>query len=126
MQTKLLWVENVTYPQGAQNYQFDVFDHAWQEKLHAQVLRECRVFANDPFVLGVVADSHYSQLKAAVREGAPKHLFIGLLKSTKEGNGTLLDQTSLLISSNLFQTTSVWTILTLCYRCNKATPVAGR
>lgn len=122
LQTKLPWVANVTYPQGAQNYQFDVFDPSWQKKLHAQILRECKAFTNDPFVLGVAfvdqpewgkkrveyfeslpdaapgkkrllehrqaggkdadflgltADTLYAQLKAAVKEGAPHHLFLG-------------------------------------------------
>lgn len=122
LQTKMPWVANVSYPQGAQNYQFDVFDPAWQTKLHAHVVRECRAFADDPFVLGVAfvdqpewgkkrveyfeslpdtapgkmrlvehrktggsnadflglaADALYAQLKAAVREGAPHHLFLG-------------------------------------------------
>jgi hypothetical protein len=122
LQTQLPWVANVTYPQGAQNYQFDVFDPAWQAKLHAHVVRECRAFAKDPFVLGVAfvdqpewgkkrveyfaslpdtapgkqrllehrhaggsdedflglaADTLYAQLKAAVKEGAPHHLFLG-------------------------------------------------
>jgi hypothetical protein len=119
LQTKLPWVVNVTYPQGAQNYQFDVFDPKWQAKLRAHVVRECQAIADNPFVigvafvdqpewgrkrleyfrslpegapgkkrlqehqgtdedfLGIIADAHYAQLKAAVREGAPKHLFLG-------------------------------------------------
>ena len=119
LQTKMPWVANVAYPQGAQNYQFDVFDPKWQAKLHAHILRECQAIADNPFVigvafvdqpewgrkrleyfrslpegapgkkrlrehqgtdedfLGVIADAHYAQLKAAVREGAPKHLFLG-------------------------------------------------
>ena len=32
---------------------------------------------NEEDFLGVIADAHYTQLKAAVREGAPKHLFLG-------------------------------------------------
>ena len=122
LQAKMPWVANVTYPQGAANYQFDVFDSAWQDKLYTHVVRECKTFAKDPFVLGVAfadqpewgkkriayfeslddsapgkkrlmehrkaggsdqeflglaADTLYTRLKAAVKEGAPNHLFFG-------------------------------------------------
>lgn len=119
LQTHMPWVANVTYPQGAANFQFDVFDPKWQAKLRAHVVRECQAIAANPLVigiafmdqpewsrkrldyfrslpeaapgkkrlqeqqgtdedfLGVIADAHYAQLKAAVREGAPKHLFLG-------------------------------------------------
>jgi hypothetical protein len=119
LQTQMPWVANVTYPQGAANFQFDVFDPKWQAKLRAHVERECQAITDNPFVigvafvdqpewgrkrleyfrglpegtpgrkrlqehqgndedfLGVIADAHYAQLKAAVREGAPKHLFLG-------------------------------------------------
>jgi hypothetical protein len=119
LKTRMPWVANVAYPQGAANFQFDVFDPKWQAKLRAHVVRECQAIAGNPFVigvafvdqpewgrkrleyfrslpdgapgkkrlqehqgtdedfLGVIADAHYAQLKAAVREGAPKHLFLG-------------------------------------------------
>ncbi|MBM3862037.1 MAG: hypothetical protein FJ395_20625 [Verrucomicrobia bacterium] len=119
LQTQMPWVANVSYPQGAANFQFDVFDPKWQAKLRAHIVRECKAITGNPFVigvafvdqpewgrkrleyfrslpegapgkkrlqehqgtdedfLGVIADAHYAQLKAAVREGAPKHLFLG-------------------------------------------------
>ena len=119
LQTQMPWVAHVTYPQGAANFQFDVFDPKWQAKLRTHVMRESQAIAGNPFVigvafvdqpewgrkrleyfrslpedapgkkrlqehqgseedfLGVIADAHYAQLKAAVREGAPKHLFLG-------------------------------------------------
>jgi len=122
LQGKMPWVAHVDYPPGARNYQFDIFDPLWQAQLRAQVLRECKSFAGDPYVigvafvdqpewgkkrveffeslpdsapgkrrliehrrtgasdldfLGIAADVHYAQLKAAVREGAPHHLFLG-------------------------------------------------
>lgn len=120
-QFQLPWVASLQYP-GGEKFKMDVFDPAWQAKLRAAVLRQCKAFANDPFVLGVsfidiphyrnfrihyfrtlpesapgrkryeeakrdgltddefmgiVADTLYGQLKAAVREGAPHHLFLG-------------------------------------------------
>lgn len=131
LQTQMPWVANVSYPYSGKSeklqwrnrtFQFDVFDPAWQAKLRTHVVKQCREFAADPFVLGVafvdqpvwgmarveyfrnlpesapgrqrlrehqqagrsdqdflglVADEHYRQLKAAVREGAPHHLFFG-------------------------------------------------
>lgn len=53
LQTQLPWVANVTYPQGAQNYQFDVFDPAWQQKLRNHIQRECQLIAENPWVIGV-------------------------------------------------------------------------
>ncbi|HUT90178.1 MAG TPA: hypothetical protein VMY37_11820 [Thermoguttaceae bacterium] len=129
--TQMPWVANISYPYSGKSgklqwryrtFQFDVFDPAWQPKLRTHVLKQCREFATDPFVLGVafvdqplwgrarveyfrnlpesapgrqrlrehqqagrsdeeflalVADTLYAQLKAAVREGAPHHLFFG-------------------------------------------------
>jgi hypothetical protein len=119
--TKLPWIASLQYP-GGEKFKLDVFDPAWQAKLRETVIRQCRAFADDPFVLGVsfidiphygkfrihyfrtlpesapgrkrydeakkagfsddefmglVADTLYAQLKAAVREGAPHHLFFG-------------------------------------------------
>ncbi|MBM3336415.1 MAG: hypothetical protein FJY60_01775 [Betaproteobacteria bacterium] len=53
LQPLMPWIANVSYPQGAQNYQFDVFDPAWQAKLRAQVLRESKAVADDPMVIGI-------------------------------------------------------------------------
>ena len=121
LQAQMPWAPNVSFPDN-EKFRFDVFDPAWQKKLHAHVVEQCREFAADPFVLGVafadqpewgnprveyfrnlpesapgrkrlqefqqagrsdeeflglVADTLYGQLKAAVREGAPHHLFLG-------------------------------------------------
>lgn len=117
----LPWVASLRYP-GGEKFKMDVFDPAWQAQLRETVVRQCKGFSNDPFVLGVsfidiphyrnfrihyfqtlpesapgrkryedakqaglsdeefmglVADTLYGQLKAAVREGAPHHLFFG-------------------------------------------------
>lgn len=124
LKDRLPWIAHVGYPAGAQgrNYQFDVFDPAWQARLREHVVRACREHAANPYVIGIafvdqpewgqprlayfrslpatapgrqrleqftaaggraedflglVADTHYAQLKAAVREGAPHHLFLG-------------------------------------------------
>ena len=53
LQTEMPWVANISYSQGSLNYQFDVFDPAWQAKLREHVVSECRAIANDPFVLGI-------------------------------------------------------------------------
>ena len=115
------WVATVNYP-GGEKFKLDVFDPAWQAKLRETVVKQCRAFATNPFVLGVasidlphygnlrlryfrtlpesapgrkryeeskksgmsddvflglVADTLYTHFKAAVREGAPHHLFFG-------------------------------------------------
>ena len=120
-QMQMPWIASLQYP-GGEKFKLDVFDPEWQAKLHETVVRQCRAFADDPFVLGVsfidlphygnfrihyfrtlpesapgrkryeeakkaglsddefmgiVADTLYAQLKAAVREGAPHHLFFG-------------------------------------------------
>ncbi|MBM3854983.1 MAG: hypothetical protein FJ399_17815 [Verrucomicrobia bacterium] len=122
LQPLMPWIANINYPPGAANFQFDVFDPAWQAKLRALVIRESKAVADNPLVIGIafvdqpewnrkrlewfrslpenapgrkrlheylaaggremdflglVAETHYAQLKAAVREGAPQKLFLG-------------------------------------------------
>ncbi len=125
LQTKLPWVAHISYPGGGGKlggFEMDVFDPAWQARLHSHVVAECQAVANNSLVIGVafldqpewgnkrleyfrslpdtapgkkrlleheqaggsgqdflglVADAHYAQLKAAVRQGAPPQLFLG-------------------------------------------------
>jgi hypothetical protein len=125
LQTKLPWVAHISYPGGGGKlggFEMDVFDPAWQARLHSHVVAECQAVANNSLVIGVafldqpewgnkrleyfrslpdtapgkkrlleheqaggsgqdflglVADAHYAQLKAAVRQGAPQQLFLG-------------------------------------------------
>lgn len=132
--TNLPWVASLNYPEG-EKFKMDVFDPAWQARLREVVVKQCRAFAEDPFVLGVAfidlphwrnlrvhyfktlpesapgrkryeeakkagmsdeeflglaADTFYAQLRAAVKEGAPHHLFLGEKFQLRDAPDTVL------------------------------------
>jgi hypothetical protein len=53
LQSQMPWIANISYPPGAQNHRFDVFDPAWQARLQKHVQRESAAFADDPMVIGL-------------------------------------------------------------------------
>lgn len=63
-QLEMPWVASLRYP-GGEKFKMDVFDPVWQAQLRETVIRQCRSFANDPFVLGVsfIDLPHYGNLR---------------------------------------------------------------
>jgi hypothetical protein len=51
LQSQMPWIANISYPPGAQNHRFDVFDPAWQAKLQKHIEREAAAFASEHVLL---------------------------------------------------------------------------